>query len=96
MQEVWGMAALWMGLALVIKLLLIWFRGIYAKERKIKIETEVVVGHPAGQIVRYAKEKNSDMIVIGQKGISKIESWLPGSVSKRVATYAPCTVTIVK
>jgi len=74
------------------------FKGleIDAKGRNIKIKTEVVVGHPADQIVRYAKEKNSDMIVIGQKGKSKIETWLLGSVSKRVATYAPCTVTIVK
>jgi nucleotide-binding universal stress UspA family protein len=74
------------------------FKGleIDAKGRNIEIKTEVVVGHPADQIVRYAKEKNSDMIVIGQKGKSKIETWLLGSVSKRVATYAPCTVTIVK
>jgi len=67
-----------------------------ARERNIEIKTEVVVGHPADQIVRFAKEKNADMVVIGQKGKSKIENWLLGSVSKRVATYAPCTVTIVK
>jgi len=67
-----------------------------ARERNIEIRTEVVVGHPADQIVKYAQEKNADMIVIGQKGKSKIETWLLGSVSKRVATYASCTVTIVK
>lgn len=67
-----------------------------AKERNIEIKTEVVVGHPADQIVRYAKEMNSDMIIVGQKGKSKVETWLLGSVSKRIATYAPCTVTIVK
>jgi len=67
-----------------------------AKERNIEIKTELLVGHPADQLVRYAKEKSADMIVMGQKGKSKIESWLLGSVSKRVATYSPCTVTIVK
>ena len=67
-----------------------------AKERNIEIRTEVVIGHPADQIVRYAKENNADIILVGQKGKSKIESWLLGSVSKRVATYAPCSVTIVK
>jgi len=74
------------------------FKGLMekAKEKNIEIKTEVVVGHPADQIVRYAKEKNSDMVIVGQKGKSKVESWLLGSVSKRVATYAPCTVTIVK
>jgi len=74
------------------------FKGLQdkAKERNIEIKTEVVVGHPADQIVRYAKENNADIILVGQKGKSKIETWLLGSVSKRVATYAPCTVTIVK
>jgi len=74
------------------------FKGLRekAKERGVEIKTEIAVGHPVDQIVRYAKEKDTDMIVIGQKGKSKIESWLLGSVSKRVATYAPCTVTIVK
>ena len=74
------------------------FKGLErdAKERNIEIKTEIIVGHPADQIVKYAKEKNCDMVVVGQTGKSKIESWLLGSVSKRVATYAPCTVTIVK
>lgn len=36
------------------------------------------------------------MVILGRRGKSKIEGWLLGSVSKRVATYAPCTVTIVK
>jgi nucleotide-binding universal stress UspA family protein len=74
------------------------FKGLRekAKERNLEIKTEIVVGHPADQIVRYAKENNCDMVILGQKGKSKIESWLLGSVSKRVATYSPCTVTIVK
>lgn len=74
------------------------FKGLRekARERNLEIKTEVVAGHPADQIVRYAKEKQCDMVILGQKGKSKIESWLLGSVSKRVATYAPCTVTIVK
>jgi len=67
-----------------------------AKEKNIELKTEVIVGHPADQIVRYAKDKKCDIVMVGQKGKSKIESWLLGSVSKRVATYAPCTVTIVK
>lgn len=74
------------------------FKGLRekARERNLEIKTEVAVGHPADQIVRYAKENNCDMVILGQRGKSKIESWLLGSVSKRVATYSPCTVTIVK
>jgi nucleotide-binding universal stress UspA family protein len=67
-----------------------------AREKNLEINTEVVVGHPADQIVKYASDKKSDLIIVGQRGKSKIAKWLLGSVSKRVSSYAPCTVTIVK
>jgi nucleotide-binding universal stress UspA family protein len=67
-----------------------------AKTESVEIKTDIVVGHPADQIIKYAAEKKSDMIIVGQRGKSKIATWLLGSVSKRVSSYAPCTVTIVK
>ena len=67
-----------------------------AKAASIPIVTEVLVGHPADQIVHYAAEKQCIMVLIGQRGKSRMEQWLLGSVSKRVASYAHCTVTIVK
>jgi nucleotide-binding universal stress UspA family protein len=67
-----------------------------AKAQNVEISTDIVVGHPADQIIKYAAEKKTDMIVVGQRGKSKIANWLLGSVSKRVSSYAPCTVTIVK
>jgi nucleotide-binding universal stress UspA family protein len=74
------------------------FRGLKEKAQKknVEIRTEVVVGHPADQIIKYASDKKTDMIVVGHRGKSKIAGWLQGSVSKRIGTYAPCTVTIVK
>ena len=74
------------------------FKGLKerAKEKGVEIKAEVVIGHPADQIVRYAAEKGCDMIVLGHRGRSKIADWLLGSVSKRVSSYSPCTVTIVK
>lgn len=74
------------------------FKGLMekAREKGAAIKTEVVIGHPADQIVRYAQENGCDMIVMGHRGRSKIADWLLGSVSKRVSSYSPCTVTIVK
>jgi len=74
------------------------FKGLREKAKTdgVEIKTDIVIGHPADQIIKYAAEKKSDMIVVGQRGKSKIANWLLGSVSKRVSTYAPCTVTIVK
>jgi len=74
------------------------FKGlkVKAKERNLDVKTEVVVGHPADQIVRFAKDNRCDIVIVGQTGKSRIEKWLLGSVSKRVSTYSPCTVIIVK
>ena len=74
------------------------FKGLRdkAKAEGVEIKTDIVVCHPADQIIRYAADKKSDMIVVGQLGKSKIANWLLGSVSKRVSSYASCTVTIVK
>jgi nucleotide-binding universal stress UspA family protein len=36
------------------------------------------------------------MIVMGHRGKSRLQRWLLGSVSKRVLSYAPCTVTVVR
>ncbi len=69
---------------------------IKAKEQDIEIKTEVAIGHPAEEIVKYAAEHEIDHIVIGQRGKSKVKEWLLGSVSKRVASYAPCDVIIIK
>ncbi len=74
------------------------FKGLRERAAKInrEINTDIIVGHPAHEIIKYATEKKIDIIIMGQRGRSHIEKWLLGSVSKRVSTYAPCTVTIVK
>ena len=67
-----------------------------AQAAGISLQTVVVVGHPADQIVHQAVEREADMIVMGHRGKSRLQRWLLGSVSKRVLSYAPCTVTIVR
>jgi nucleotide-binding universal stress UspA family protein len=62
----------------------------------VTIATRVVVGHAAEQIVHCAAEDNVDLIVMGHRGKSLIQRWLLGSVSKRVISYAPCSVLIAR
>ena len=57
---------------------------------------EVLVGHPAEQIIHFANEDGADMIVMGHRGKTFVQRWLLGSVSKRVLSYAHCTVAIVR
>ncbi|MDA8155034.1 MAG: universal stress protein [Actinomycetota bacterium] len=67
-----------------------------AKAKNIAVRTVVTVGHPAERIVKFAGEKNCDLIVVGHTGKSMLGGLLLGSVSRRVAAEAPCSVVIVK
>jgi len=62
----------------------------------VNIETVVLDGKPAAEIVRYAKEQNIDLIVIGTQGKQGIERFLLGSVAETVIRSAHCRVLVVK
>jgi nucleotide-binding universal stress UspA family protein len=47
-------------------------------------------------IVDAADELDVDMIVIGDKGTSAIKRFLLGSITRRIATHAPCSVLVVR
>ena len=53
-------------------------------------------GDAATEIIEYTKKFNIDMIVAGSRGLSQMQSWLLGSVSRKLVHYAPCSVMIVK
>jgi nucleotide-binding universal stress UspA family protein len=57
---------------------------------------EVVVGHPAEQLVLRAKKHKAELIVLGHRGKSRLPRWKLGSVSKRVTAYANCAVVVVR
>lgn len=67
-----------------------------AEAAGVELETQTVVGHVAEQIVHFAAEHQIDLIVMGHRGKSLIQRWLLGSVSKRVLSYAPCSVLVVR
>jgi nucleotide-binding universal stress UspA family protein len=67
-----------------------------AKALGVDLETQVGVGHPAEQILRYAEDNHADMIVMGRRGLTRATRWILGSVSERVMRYAHCPVTVVK
>ncbi len=56
------------------------------------VEKAVVRGVPFVEIIRMAKEKNVDMIVIGTHGRTGIDHMLFGSTAEKVVRKAPCPV----
>ncbi len=61
-----------------------------------RVKGEVLVGVAWNQIVRYARENASDLILIGTSGRSGLPHALLGSVAERVIRNAPCSVMVVR
>jgi nucleotide-binding universal stress UspA family protein len=62
----------------------------------MKVQCQVVVGHPAEQIVIHGEKLGVDHIVVGHRGHTLFERWLIGSVARQVIAYAHCAVTVVR
>ena len=60
------------------------------------VEKAVVRGVPFVEIIRTAKEKNADMIVIGTHGRTGIDHMLFGSTAEKVVRKSPCPVLTVR
>lgn len=59
-------------------------------------ESKLVEGNPAEEILRLADSEQSDLIVMGSRGLNPVKAFFLGSVSNRVSHYAKCPVLIVK
>jgi nucleotide-binding universal stress UspA family protein len=56
----------------------------------------VVTGTPFVEIIRYARENDIDLVVIGTHGRSGLVHVLMGSVAERVVRKSPCPVLTVR
>ncbi len=64
--------------------------------KDIRCESVVITGNPFVEIIRFAKEKQIDVIVIGTHGRSGLSHILFGSTAERVIRKAPCPVLSVR
>ncbi|MEO1815165.1 MAG: universal stress protein [Acetobacterium sp.] len=58
----------------------------------IDLEKTVVTGEPSIEILDLARSEAFDLIVMGNRGMSKLKRFFTGSVTQRVIAEAPCPV----
>ncbi len=63
---------------------------------RIAVHHVLLEGDPAREIVRYGRDANMDLIVMGTHGRTGMERLLLGSVAERVMKDAACSVLVVK
>ena len=62
----------------------------------IEVDEELLEGPAAEAIFSAAATRNSDLIVMGSWGMGSLKGMVFGSVSTKVAHYAPCPVMVVR
>lgn len=63
---------------------------------EVNIKKKIVPGVAYEEILKEAEEGNYDLIVIGQRGFSKVKRFFVGSQTVRVISDAPCPVLVVR
>ena len=66
------------------------------REQGLSVQTEPVEGKPYLEIVRFAEEKEIDLIVMSTRGHSGLSRWLLGSVTDRVVRGATVPLLLVQ
>lgn len=61
-----------------------------------RLSRAICSGNPTDEIVRYARENGTDLIVIGSRGVSDFHGLLLGSVSHKVVQLADCPCLVVR
>lgn len=61
-----------------------------------EVHTELIEGSAAEAILTVARTRESDVIVMGARGLGRIATAVLGSVSQKVVAHAPCPVLIVR
>jgi nucleotide-binding universal stress UspA family protein len=61
-----------------------------------EVHTEFIEGSAAEAIIEVATTRESDLIVMGSRGLGTLAGLLLGSTSQKVVAHAPCPVLIVR
>lgn len=64
-------------------------------ETPVQLDDETSIGDPAEEIIRCTEDDPELMVVIGRRGLSRIQSLLLGSVSEKVVRHAHSPVTVI-
>ncbi|HEX8122888.1 MAG TPA: universal stress protein [Solirubrobacteraceae bacterium] len=67
-----------------------------AEAAGVTVERFARQGDPADAILDVAEETKSDLIIVGNKGMTGARRFLLGSVPNKVSHHAPCSVLIIR
>ena len=67
-----------------------------AKNKGLDVTITMKEGNISNEIVKLAKNKKCNLIIVGNKSIKKTARFFLGSISNKLANNSPCSILIVK
>ncbi len=61
----------------------------------VELTEETSVGDPAEEVIRYTEDDRDVLVMIGRRGLSRMQALLLGSVSEKVIRHARSPVMVV-
>ncbi len=68
----------------------------YKNIDNISLNSKVIIGNPANEIIKFANNKKTDLIIMGTTGLSGITKFVFGSVARTVSEKSNCPVMLVR
>ncbi len=66
------------------------------KKGATKVTSSLQHGDPATVILRYAKRRKADLVVLGTRGLGQVKGMLMGSVSRKVTNLSEISCLIIR
>lgn len=64
-------------------------------QTSVPVAHETSIGDPAEEIIRRAEDAPDALVILGRRGLSRIQSMLLGSVSEKVLRHVPGPVLVI-
>jgi nucleotide-binding universal stress UspA family protein len=67
-----------------------------ARQAGVPLDVYARQGDPADAVIDVAEEREADLVIVGNKGMTGAKRFLLGSVPNKVSHHAPCSVLIIR
>lgn len=67
-----------------------------AKNQGLDVTTVIKEGNISNEIIKLARNKKCNLIIVGSKGLGATARFFLGSISNKLANNSPCSILIVK
>ena len=67
-----------------------------ATQTGLTINTFLLEGNPASEILDFSKKEKFDLLIMGRRGLGKFKELILGSISSKIVHHSPSAVLLIR